>query len=452
MSQSTMSPSPKGPKSGIHVAGPGQKLSATDVAANLDDISPALSKGEAFAESGRCLMCYDAPCTTACPTHIDVPAFIKKIHSGNLKGAARVILDANPMGHSCARACPVEVLCEGTCVMNEAESRPIQIARLQRYATDALLENDWPVLTPGPDSGKHIAVVGAGPAGLSCAQELRRQGHAVTLYDARAKVGGLNTYGIAQYKLTPETAVAEAEAIIKLGVTVKTGVVVGKDIAFDDLLAKHDAVFIGFGLGGTNNLGIAGEDKKGVIDALTFIEHLKEKPFGSYEMPDRVLVIGAGNTAVDAATQARRLGARQVDFVYRRGSEEASAYHYEMELARNDGCGFIFWAIPKSIGGGDKVESLTYVDAEGAEHTIPAQLIIKAIGQEKRVSELNRFGLKVDEKGRLVVDATNQTSHAKVWAGGDCVNGGKEIVNAAADGVRAARAIGVALGVVSKAA
>ena len=400
-----------------------------------------MTKSEAFAESGRCLFCYDAPCMTACPTHIDVPAFIKKIHSSNLKGSARVILDANPMGHSCARACPVEVLCEGSCVMHHQGSAPIQISRLQRYATDALLENGWPVLIPAADSGKRVAIIGAGPAGLSCAQELRRHGHAVTIFDARAKVGGLNTYGIAQYKLTPATAVAEANTILALGVEVKNSTVVGRDVAFDDVVNGYDAVFVGFGLGGTNMLGIAGEDKDGVIDALTFIEHLKEKPYGSYKMPEHVLVIGAGNTAVDAATQARRLGARVVDFVYRRGPDDASAYHYELELARNDGCGFHFWSTPVAVTGGDCVEGLVVKDGDGNERTLSAGLIIKAIGQEKRAGELRAFGLDVDDKGRLVVDADRRTSHAKVWAGGDCTNGGKEIVNAARDGVVAAQAI-----------
>jgi glutamate synthase (NADPH/NADH) small chain len=444
--QATKTTVPKGPKSGIRIPAPGARLTAGDVAANFADIAPPLGRGEAFAESGRCLMCYDAPCTTACPTHIDVPAFIKKIHSGNLKGAARVILDANPMGHSCARACPVEVLCEGACVMNEAEHRPIQIARLQRHATDALLEHGWPVLTPAPDTGKNIAIVGAGPAGLSCAQELRRHGHAVTLLDARSKVGGLNTWGIAQYKLTPEAALAEADTIIKLGVTVKTGVTVGRDVAFADLVRDFDAVFIGVGLGGTNMLGIPGEEQTGVIDALAFIEHLKEKPYGAFTVPDTVLVIGAGNTAVDAATQARRLGARQVDFVYRRGPDDASAYHYEMELARNDGCGFHFWSTPVRVEGDGSVTGLTVKDGSGLERTLAAGLIIKAIGQEKRVAELSAFGIAVDGKGKVVVDADRKTSHAKVWAGGDCTNGGKEIVNAAADGVTAARAIHKALG------
>ena len=429
------------PKSGIRVAPPQGKLSADDVAANFADLDPAMTRAEAFAESGRCLFCYDAPCMIACPTHIDVPGFIKKIQTDNLRGSARLILDANPMGHSCARACPVEVLCEGSCVMHGQGSKPIQIARLQRHATDALLDQHFVLFTPPPSTGKKVAVLGGGPAGLSCAQELRRYGHDVVVYDARPKPGGLNTYGIAQYKLTSQTALAEADTIIKLGVTLKTNTVIGKDLAFDDVVADHDAVFLGFGLGATNRLGIKGEDSAGVVDALTFIEHLKEKPYGQFNIPERVLVIGAGNTAVDAATQARRLGAKEVTFVYRRGPEDASAYAYEMELARNDGCTFLFWSTPVEVTGDGTVTGLKVKDEAGKETLLPAGLIIKAIGQEKRSAALKSFGLDVDDKGRLVVDTDRKTSRAKVWAGGDCVNGGKEIVNAAADGVRAARAM-----------
>jgi len=425
-------------KSGVRIAPPGQSLAADDVAHNFQDIAPAMSHGEAFAEASRCLMCFDAPCTTACPTHIDVPGFIKKIQNDNLRGSARVILDANPMGHSCARACPVEVLCEGSCVMHGLGAPPIQIARLQRHATDAFLSSGALLFTPPPSTGKRVAILGGGPAGLSCAQELRRHGHDVVIFESKPNLGGLNTYGIAQYKLTPETALAEANTIIKLGVTVKANTVVGKDVSFADVVGGHDAVFVGFGLGGTNHLGLPGEESEGVLDALTFIEHLKARQYGQYTIPDHVLVIGAGNTAVDAATQARRLGARHVAFVYRRGPEDASAYAYEMELARNDGCAFHFWSTPTAIVvENGKVTGLTIKDPTGAR-TLPCGLIIKAIGQEKRATALKAFGLATDDKGRVIVDAGNKTSHKSVWAGGDCVNGGKEIVNAAADGKRAA--------------
>jgi dihydropyrimidine dehydrogenase (NAD+) subunit PreT len=437
----------------------GPNLSAADVAHNFADIAPPLTKAEAFAESARCLMCFDAPCTIACPTHIDVPAFIKKIHNDNVKGAARVILDANPMGHSCARACPVEVLCEGACVMNAQEHRPIQIARLQRYATDAALEKGWKLFSPGAPTGKKVAVVGAGPAGLSCAQDLRRLGHHVVVLEARPKAGGLNTYGIAQYKLTPETALAEVKMVTDLGVELRLGVQVGRDIAFSDLEQNFDAVFLGIGLGATQSLGIPGEDLQGVIDALTFIEHLKEKPYGTYRVPPRVLVVGAGNTAVDAATQARRLGAEQVAFVYRRTEDEAPAYDYEIELAKKDGCGFHWLSAPvRVVGEHGKVTGLECVRMElsapdksgrrgvkpiaGSEHVIPCDLVIKALGQTKKVELLKQIPrLQLDDAGRIIVNEDGQTTNPKFFAGGDAKNGGKEIVNAAADGKKAAHAI-----------
>ena len=430
----------------------GPNLTAQDIAHNMDDIAPALTRAEAFAESSRCLFCYDAPCTIACPTHIDVPAFIKKIHNDNLKGSARVILDANPMGHSCARACPVEALCEGSCVMNHQHMKPIEIARLQRYATDAALAHDWRLFGPGAPTGKRVVIVGAGPAGLSCAQDLRRAGHAVVVLDAKPKPGGLNTYGIAQYKLRPETALAEVKMIEDLGVEIKTGVAVGAPGApsFADLARDYDAVFLGMGLGSTQSLGIPGEDLEGVVDALTFIEHLKLKAYGTFKVPSRVLVLGAGNTAVDAATQARRLGAEHVSFVYRRTEEDASAYEYELDIAKKDGCEFIWRTAPvRVVGEGGKVAGLACVTVDaklaavaGSEHVIPCGLVIKALGQTKRVDVLRTVpGLKLDDKGRVVVNERGQSANPKFFAGGDCINGGKEIVNAAADGKRAAAGI-----------
>jgi glutamate synthase (NADPH/NADH) small chain len=435
-------------------------LSPDDVAHNFQDIAPAFSRAEAIAESNRCLYCYDAPCITACPTHIDVPSFIKKIASDNVKGAARVILDANPMGHSCARACPVDSLCEGSCVMNLQEHHAISIGRLQRYATDQALEKKWKLFEPGAATGKKVAIVGGGPAGLSCAQDLRRAGHDVTLFEAKDKVGGLNTFGIAQYKLTPETALAEAQTILDLGVVVKLNTRIGTDVTFAQLEHDFDAVFLGVGLGATQALAIPGEDLDGVVDALTFIEELKAKPYGTMHVPERVLVVGAGNTAVDAATQAKRLGAAHVAFIYRRTHDEAPAYDYEIDLAKGDGCTFEWLTNPVAVvGEGGKVTGLRCIkmkrtgkDASGragvepiagSEHVIACDLVIKATGQSKQKSLLAQVpGVQLDASGRVITDEkSRQTSNPTFFAGGDCVNGGKEIVNAAADGKRAAAAI-----------
>lgn len=385
------------------------------------EIAPPLTRDAALAEANRCLYCFDAPCTKACPTHIDVPAFIKKIATGNLKGSARVILDANPMGHSCARACPVEVLCEGDCVLNERDIKPINIALLQRVATDYAIEKKLQLFKPGPDTGKHVAIVGAGPAGLSGAQDLRRWGHAVTIYEAKPLPGGLNTYGIAEYKLRAPTAQAEAQMVLDLGVTLKTGLKIGKDIPLEQLVREYDAVFIAVGLGATRRLGIPGEDKDGVVEALRFIETLKTRPASEVKVGRRVVVIGAGNTAIDAVTQAKRLGAETSTIVYRRGEADMPAYDYEYALARKDGCDFRFHCVPKEIVGPSKVEGLRVTTPAG-EETIPCDMVIKALGQTPRAD----FEIPNDPR---------------VFAGGDCANGGKEIVNAAAEGKAAAAAI-----------
>ncbi len=443
----------------IRIASADRQLSAADVAHNFAELHPALTEAEALAESARCLYCYDAPCTQACPTHIDVPSFIKKIHNDNLKGAARVILDANPLGHSCARACPVQVLCEGACVMLQQEHRAVAIGRLQRHATDAVLAQGWKLFSAGAPTGKKVAVVGAGPAGLACAQELRRAGHAVVVFDARKQPGGLTTFAIAQYKIRPDTALAEAKTILDLGVELRSGVQVGVDLTFEQLERDFDAVFLGVGLGATQALGIPGEDAAGVVDALTFIEQLKTRPYGTVAAPARVLVIGAGNTAVDAATQARRLGAAHVAFVYRRSEDEAPAYGFELDLAKASGCTFHWLTAPaRVLVEGDRVTGLECVrmklgapDASGrkgvrpvpkSEHVLPCDLVIKALGQSKRGDLLRQVEkLQLDSAGRVVIDEEGRTSNPRYFAGGDCVNGGKEIVNAAADGKRAAGAI-----------
>ena len=395
------------------------------LAQNFADIAPPLTPDYALLEADKCLFCHDAPCTIACPTHIDVPAFIKKIATGNLRGSARVILEANPFGHSCARACPVEVLCEGACVLNDRDEQPIKIALLQRHATDHVLERKLKLFQAGKATGKKVAIVGAGPAGLSCARDLRRWGHAVTVFEAKPQPGGLNTYGIAEYKLKADVALAEAQDILDLGVELKLGVMVE---SLEPLLEQYDAVFVGVGLGKTKTLGIPGEDLEGVLDALTFIEHLKTHPYRETRVGRHVVVIGAGNTAIDAVTQAKRLGAEQATIVYRRGEDDMPCYDYEYELAKRDGCAFRFHASPKRIVGSGRVEGLEVETPDTQRETIPCDMVIIAIGQGPR--------------GEFVVP----TGHPKVVVGGDCANGGAEIVNAAAEGVAAARKIHELLG------
>jgi dihydropyrimidine dehydrogenase (NAD+) subunit PreT len=397
-------------------------LSDDQLERNFAEIAPALTADAALLEANTCLFCYDAPCTIACPTHIDVPAFIKKIASGNLRGAARVILDANPFGHSCARACPVEVLCEGACVLNARDEQPIRIALLQRHATDYVLERHVRLFEPGPPNGKKVAIVGAGPAGLSCARDLRRRGYAVTVFEAKDKPGGLNTYGIAEYKMTPAVSLAEVQDILDLGVELQLGVAIGRDVSFDQLLADYDAVFIAIGLGRTKALGIPGEDQNGVVDALTFIEQLKTRPYRETRVGRRVVVVGAGNTAIDAVTQAKRLGADWATIVYRRGAADMSSFDYEQELARNDGCEFRFHCRPTRVLGNGQVTGLEVETPQGTE-VIPCDMVITALGQEA----LGGFELPTD--------------NPKVFTGGDFANGGAEIVNAAAEGVRAAKEI-----------
>jgi len=292
------------------VANPAPILSDEQLERNFADIAPALTPDYALLEANKCLFCEDAPCTRACPTHIDVPAFIKKIATGNLRGSARVILEANPFGHSCARACPVEVLCEGACVLNDRDEQPIKIALLQRHATDYVLERKVKLFEPGKPNGKNVGVIGAGPAGLSCARDLRRLGYAVTVFEAKPQPGGLNTYGIAEYKLRSDVALAEVQDIVDLGVELRMGVAIGRDIPFDRLLADYDAVFVGVGLGKTKALGIPGEGLEGVVDALTFIEHLKTHPYRETRVGRRVVVIGAGKIGL---TLAESLATRKHD-------------------------------------------------------------------------------------------------------------------------------------------
>jgi glutamate synthase (NADPH/NADH) small chain len=419
---------------------------APEVAALFGDLHPAFEKTAAVTEAHRCLYCFDAPCMAACPTHIDVPKFIKKIASGNLEGSARTILDANILGASCSRACPVDVLCEGACVMHRYNKQPIEIGRLQRFAMDALHASGAPLpFVPGKETGKKVALIGGGPASLACAAELRRRGVAAEIFDARALPGGLNTYGIAEYKLPLAESLREIDMLSQLGVTFHFNTMVDAAM-LAEIEQKYDAVFLGMGLGAIHRLGIAGEEMSGVTNALDFIAGYKSGEITS--VPESVAVIGAGNTAIDAAIAAVRLGAADVTMMYRRGPEQMSAFTFEYEHAKQEGVQFLWNVAPAGLSGEGKVESIELAELEVSEDgslvpiageaiSLPVDLIVLAIGQGTHTEFLKDGKVKL-ERGRIVIDrATGQTSNAKYFAGGDCTNGGREVVDAVADGKRA---------------
>jgi glutamate synthase (NADPH/NADH) small chain len=422
-----------------------------EVAACFPDLHPPFERTAAVTEAHRCLYCFDAPCMAACPTHIDVPKFIKKIASGNLEGSAKTILDANILGASCSRACPVDVLCEGACVMHRYNKQPIEIGRLQRFAMDALHASGAPLpFPPGKDTGKMVALIGGGPASLACAAELRRRGVKAEIFDARPLPGGLNTYGIAEYKLPLKESLREIDMLAQLGVTFHFNTVVDAR-KLEDLERMFDAVFLGVGLGAIHKLGIAGEELDGVTNALEFIAGYKSGEITS--APAKVAVIGAGNTAIDAANAAIRLGANEVHMVYRRGPEQMSAFTFEYEHAKQEGVKFLWHMAPVGLAGKAKVHSLelakleatndgSLVPKQGENVTLAVDLIVLAIGQAAHTDFLSVDKVRL-ERGRIVVDrATGQTSVAKYFAGGDCTNGGREVVDAVADGKRAG--IGIA--------
>ena len=426
------------------------------VAKTMADIEPKYTPQEAKLEADRCLYCFDAPCIMACPTGIDIPGFIKKISTNNLTGSARVILESNILGASCARVCPTTVLCEGACVLLDRDEKPIKIGRLQRYATDHVLEKNINVFKNKPrPNGKKVALIGGGPASLGCAAELSQLGYQATIFEKKPEAGGLNTYGIAYYKLRPEVSLQEVNLVKSLGVEIRTGVEVGKDITMDKLLAEFDAVFLGVGLGHTHRLDVPGEDKQGVVEALEFIEWIHTKPLHQVPVGERVAVIGCGNTAIDAVTQAKRLGAKEAVIIYRRGEEDMPAYEYEYEIAKKDGCGFMFHTAPVEVIGNGAVKALKLVRTKnnaqgkaeivpGTEFEEPFDMVIKALGQEKQVAMLKKLapGLALDKAGRIECDPkTGQTNVEKIFTGGDARNGGREVVNAVAEGKKAARGI-----------
>ncbi len=411
------------------------------------DLHPAFDSQSAAVEANRCLYCFDAPCTAACPTHIDVPRFIKKIATGNLRGSAQTILDANILGLSCSRVCPVDVLCEGSCVMHRYNKQPIEIGRLQRYA----MENaKGVVLTPRAASVQFkVACVGGGPASLSCAAELRRHGASVTVFDNRPLPGGLNTYGVAEYKLRPADSLREVEMVRSMGVEFQKAEV-GADVSLDQLERDFDFIFIGVGLGAMERLGLPGDHLPGVIDALRFIERYKTLP--DFRTGRTVIVIGGGNTAIDAANAAVRLGAESVHLVYRRSETEMPAFQFEYDHSKVEGVRFHWMAQPTEIveenGRAAAVKFLrTQLGAPdskgrripeaipGSEYQMACDMVIPALGQSRLTAALH---LEMNG-GSLAVDrGTGRTSNPKYYAGGDCVNGGREVVDAVADGKRAA--------------
>ncbi len=421
-----------------------------EIAARFSDLHPPLDLQAAIPEANRCLFCFDAPCATACPTHIDVPRFIRKISTGNMAGSAYTILDANILGGSCARACPVEVLCEGACVLHRYNRQPIQIGRLQRFAMDTFHASGSPLpFSPGADTGHSVALIGAGPASLACAAELRRRGISATIYDARPLPGGLNTYGVAEYKLPLRESLHEIDMLTQLGVGFHFDTFVDAD-TLTGLEQQHDAVFLGIGLGSIRKLGITGEQLQGITNALDFIAGYKSGRI--LNAPARVIIIGAGNTAIDVAIAAVRLGAADVSIIYRQGAAQMSAFSFEYEHAKTEGVKFFWHTQPTQFLGEHAVEAVTlkrlaYVQeastltAPGSEFSLPADLVILAIGQSEP-DQLSAGKIAL-ERGRIVIDRANgQTSHPKYFAGGDCTNGGREVVDAVADGKRAA--VGIA--------
>jgi glutamate synthase (NADPH/NADH) small chain len=424
------------------------------------ELHPALNAQAALVEANRCLYCFDAPCMGACPTHIDVPRFIKKIASGNLRGSALTILDANILGLSCSRVCPVNVLCEGACVMHGHNWKPIEIGRLQRFAMDhfyasgaGLPAKGGAILQP---AHAPIACVGGGPASLACAAELRRQGYPVTVFDNRPLPGGLNTYGVAEYKLRASDSLREVDLVRSLGVEFRRAEV-GEGVSLDDLEKEFSMIFLGLGLGAMEQLGIPGENVAGVIDALHFIERYKTSP--QLQVGRRVVVIGGGNTAIDAANAAKRLGAQEVHLFYRRTEKEMPAFAFEFDHSKVEGVRFHWLAQPvEVVERNGRAAAVKFVatwlgepDASGRRRAEPmpnsdfeveCDMVIPALGQSGFMGLLHESrGIDLDA-GSIAIDRpTGRTSNPRYYAGGDCVNGGREVVDAVADGKRAALAM-----------
>lgn len=433
---------------------------SNSLAKNFEEIFDGLTTYAATVEANRCLYCYDPPCVKACPTSINIPSFIKKIASNNMKGSARVIMESNPVGASCARVCPTIELCEGACVLN-SEEKPIQIGHLQRYATDWLRESNVNLFTPKPANGKKIAIIGSGPAGLSAARELALLGYGVTIFEADEKAGGLNYYGIVSFRLPQDVVEWEVQQVQNLGVEIKTSTKIGEDVLVDELLENYDRIIVAVGMGKVPMLGIEGENLDGVYDAIDFVKESKSS-FTDRVLGKKVLVIGAGNTAIDAATCSVRLGAEQVQIVYRRTSNEMTAYDFEFDFAKQDGVEFRWLTLPKRIIGDDNGKVIgmecikmkltdiengkgTLMEIPGSEFVIEADAVIRAIGQTKQYELIEHLGL-ANTRGVIDVDHNSlKTSNPKIYACGDVIYGNgygeATVVSAAQQGKDSAYAI-----------
>lgn len=440
------------------------RLSQEEFAVKFSDIHPPFEHDEgAVIEANRCINCYDAPCTKSCPTSIDVPLFIKQISSGNIKGSAKTILSSNIMGAGCSKVCPVEKLCEGACVYNFLEEEPINIAKLQRYSTEKAIEKQWNLFDRKTSTGKKVAVVGAGPAGLACAHALSREGVDVTIFEKEEKGGGLMTYGVAAYKVTPEFCKDEVDYILSIGgIDVQYKKELGKDITLTELQQKYDAVFLGMGVGIARSLDIPGEELNGVVDAISFIYDIRTNDYSKIAIGDNVAVIGMGMTAIDAATQSKRLGAKEVTMIYRRTENEKPCTDLEFDIAKLDGCSFIWLASPKEIIGenGDVKKlicskmKLGEPDATGRRSpvdigetfTIEVDMVIKAAGQIPFEDLVSKSAIQ-NKNGKILISNKFETNVSGVFAGGDAVNGGKEVVDAVQAGKDGAKGILEYLGI-----
>ncbi|MEM7104029.1 MAG: NAD(P)-dependent oxidoreductase [Bacteroidota bacterium] len=425
---------------------------AEELGNNFKQIKPLMNATMAYYESSRCLFCYDAPCVQACPTAIDIPLFIRQINTGNVKGAAKTIYDSNYFANTCGKVCPTEVLCEGACVYNHQDVKPIEIGRLQSYASTYVLTKDEPLYQPGQGNGKKVAIIGAGPAGISAACDLRLSGYDVDVYEAKSHPSGLVIYGVAPYKITNQEALDEVEYLQKqFNFNIFYNSPISGEAEFKKLEANYQAIFIGIGLGNTSALRIGGEDLLHCAGATEFIERIKIDPFNTH-IGDKVVVIGGGNTAMDAASEAARMGAPEVYLAYRRAKDQKGAYEFEYDLAKAVGVKGLFNVSPVQILGKDKVTGIRFIRTkqegnklipiEGSEFDFLCDMVIKATGQSKLKDFLNQIGgIDLNLNGTIKVNDQFQTTNPKYFASGDAVNGGKEVVNAVAEAKIAAKGI-----------